>query len=81
MLEQAELLEPGQLGAHGRRAPGDVLLLGQPLRRDGLIEVHVSLDELAQDERLPRGDLHGPKSRVPSTRGRKFGRESASGWA
>ena len=60
MLEQPDLLQAGQLGAHRRRAPGDVVLLGDPLRAHGLVERHVSLDDLPQKEALALGDIHGP---------------------
>jgi hypothetical protein len=59
VLEQPGLLEPRQLGAHGRRPPRHVVLLGDPLGADRLVDVDVRLDQLAQDHALARGDLHG----------------------
>ena len=50
VLEQPGLLEVRQLGADGRGAPGHVALLGDPLGADGLVQLDVSLDQLAQDE-------------------------------
>jgi hypothetical protein len=58
VVEQAGLLEPGQLGAHGRGPPGHVALLGDPLGADRLVQLHVGLDERSQDEALAGGDLH-----------------------
>ena len=50
VLEQAGLLEPCELGADRGRPPGHVVLLGDPLGADRLVEVDVGLDDLAQDE-------------------------------
>jgi hypothetical protein len=58
VLEQAGLLEPGQLGADGRGAPGHVVLLGDPLGADRLVQLDVRLDEPLEDETLAGGDLH-----------------------
>ena len=60
VLEQPDLLQPGQLGPHRGRTPWDVGLLGDPLRAHGLVERHVSLDDLPQKEALALGDIHGP---------------------
>src|SRR5436190_11313413 len=58
VLEQPELLERGELGADRRRPPRHVGLLGEPLRPDGLAELDVALDDLAEDYRLALGYIH-----------------------
>ena len=59
MLEQAEILEPRELGADRRRPPRHVVLIGEPLRPDGGAEVGVALDDLAEEELLANRYLHG----------------------
>ena len=61
VLEQAALLESCQLAAHGRRTPGHVVELGDPLRGHGLIELDVRLHDLPEDEALAGSDLHASK--------------------
>jgi hypothetical protein len=58
MLEEADLLEPRQLRADRGRAPRHVLLLGEPLGADRLVELAVSFDELAEEKRLAGGQSH-----------------------
>ena len=60
MLEQAELLEPRQLGPDRRRPPREVALLREPPRPDRLAGVPVALHDLAEYEGLPGRDLHAP---------------------
>jgi predicted transcriptional regulator len=58
MLEQAQLLEPRQLGAHCRRAPRHVVPVGEPARADRMVEVGVALDDLVEEELLASRYLH-----------------------
>ena len=57
MLEQAEVLQPGELGADGRRPPRHVVLLGEPFRADWVVELRTALDHLLEDELLTGCDL------------------------
>ena len=58
MAQQAELLEPRELGADRRGAPRHLALLGEPLRANGLADLHVALHHAAQEQLLSLADLH-----------------------
>jgi hypothetical protein len=60
MLEQPDILQIRQLRADGRRAPGHVVLLGDPLRADRLVQLAVCFHQLAKEESLSGRDLHAP---------------------
>ena len=57
MRQQAERLELGELGAHGRRRRGEPAALDERLRADGLATGNVRLDDAAQDFLLARTQL------------------------